>query len=56
MSPGAERGEEAGGEGLEALAQTLLTRAKVSQLLRMGQNRERVMVGIHMDCLLSFKT
>lgn len=45
-----------GGEGPEALAQTLLTRAKVSQYLRMGQNGERVMVCVHLDRLLSFNT
>lgn len=56
MSPGSERGGGAGGEEPETLAQTLLTRAKVSQLLRMGQNSERVMVGVHLDWLLSFKT
>lgn len=56
MSPGVVRGGGAGGEGPEALAQTLLTRAKVSQHLRMGQNRKRVMVGVHLDWLLSFKT
>ena len=45
MSPGAVRGGGAGGEIPEPLAQTLLTRPKVSQHLKMGQNWERVMVG-----------
>lgn len=43
-----------GGKGPETLARTLLTRAKVSQYLQMGQNR--VMVCVHLDQLLSFKT
>lgn len=54
MSPSAVRGGGAGGEGPEALAQTLLTRAKVSQHLSMGQNRERVMVDVHLDWLRLF--
>lgn len=37
MSPGVVRGGRAEGEGPEALAQTLLTRAKVSQQLRTGE-------------------
>lgn len=39
MSPGVVRGGGAGGEQPEALACTLLTRAKVSQYLRMSQIR-----------------